>query len=135
MRLELLGAEYSVVRLAPEAPVPQWARGELVSVTRTPAELSIVCEARHVPREQRRQGGWRCLAVVGPLAFDEIGVLARLTAPLADAGISVLGVGTYDTDYLLVPGERLGAALDALRRAGWGVPALSAPGAAPAGRG
>lgn len=31
-----------------------------------------------------------------------VGVLASLIGPLADAGISVFAVSTFDTDYLLV---------------------------------
>ena len=30
------------------------------------------------------------------------GVLASLTAPLAEAGVSIFAISTYDTDYLLV---------------------------------
>jgi hypothetical protein len=41
-----------------------------------------------------------------------------LTAPLAQAGISVFAVSTFDTDYLLVDDKDLAAALDVLRRQG-----------------
>jgi hypothetical protein len=41
-----------------------------------------------------------------------------LTAPLADASISVFAISTYDTDYLLVRTVQLDDTVAALRRAG-----------------
>ena len=46
--------------------------------------------------------GWRCLKIEGPFALDEPGVLAAIVTPLAQAGISVFAVATYDTDYLVI---------------------------------
>jgi hypothetical protein len=45
-------------------------------------------------------------------------VAAALTVPLAAAGVSVLPVGTYDTDYLFVREEALARAVAALEAAG-----------------
>ena len=78
----------------------------------------MVCPQARVPSDVRRQGGWRCLAVRGPLAFEMTGVLASLASPLAAAEVPIFALSTYDTDYLLVPGERLGEALAALAAAG-----------------
>jgi len=50
----------------------------------------------------RCEQGWRCLRVAGTLDFSLVGVLASLLGPLADAGLSVFVVSTFDTDYLLV---------------------------------
>jgi hypothetical protein len=96
--------------------VPEWARGELVSVTRTREELSVVCADAEVAASCER--GFRALAVAGPLDLELVGVLASLLEPLADAAIPVLALGTYDTDYLLVRADDLDAALAALRAAG-----------------
>ena len=65
-----------------------------------------------------RAGGWRCLQVAGPLAFSEVGVLANLTAILANARVSVFAISTYDTDYLLVRKEQLAGAVEALQLGG-----------------
>jgi hypothetical protein len=56
--------------------------------------------------------------VAGTLDFALTGVMAALAVPLAEAGISMLALATYDTDYVLVRGERLGDAVAALRAAG-----------------
>ena len=58
------------------------------------------------------------LRVAGTLPFSLSGVLSGLTTPLAAAGVSVFAVSTFDTDYLLVPGDMLGPAAEALRSAG-----------------
>jgi hypothetical protein len=119
LRLTLLDERFAVCRLAPEAVVPVWAwTGEVACVTRTRDELSIVCRADLVPPGVQAEAAWRCLRVKGPLDFALTGVFARLAQPLADAGISLFAVMTYDTDYVRVTEDRLPAALIALRGAG-----------------
>jgi hypothetical protein len=107
-----------VCRLDPDAPMPDWATGPFVSATRTPAELSIVCDESRVPAEVRREGGWRAIEVAGPLEFSLVGVLDSLTGPLARAGVSIFAMSTFDTDYLLVREVDLARAIAALREAG-----------------
>lgn len=96
-----------------------WAEsGPVVSITRTPAELSVVCLEATVPSHAEAQRGFRCLRVAGPLDFAETGILESLAKPLALAGISIFALSTYDTDYLLLPGDNLEAAVSALSDAG-----------------
>jgi uncharacterized protein len=116
--LRTLDGRLAVCRLAADATIPGWASGPLVSVTRTPEELSVVCSEDAVPDAVRAERGWRCLAVDGPLSFELTGIAATLTAPLADAGISVFVLSTYDTDYLLVKSDDLWSATTALAAAG-----------------
>jgi hypothetical protein len=61
------------------------------------------------------------MKVEGPLDLSLIGILASLTTALAQAGINVFAISTFDTDYLLVKEERLEKAARALREAGYGV--------------
>ena len=116
--LELPGL-YAVCRLGADAPLPEWAQGEFVSITRTDEELSIICDERFVPADVRAERGWACLKVLGPIPFETVGVAAAITAPLAEAGITVLMVGTFDTDYVLVKEAMREKALAALRREGF----------------
>jgi hypothetical protein len=117
--VDVLERRLGVVRLEPEARVPAWAvDADFVSVTRTPQELSIVCDEHLVPTELRCERDWRCLAVRGPLDFDAVGVLESLAVPLAKARVSLLALSTYDTDYLLVRGQSLERAVEALLTAG-----------------
>jgi uncharacterized protein len=119
--LRLIGLDglFAVCRLPADAPIPAWAlTGTLSSVTRTPAELSIVCPQANVPPGTQSEGGWRCFRVRGPLSFAFTGILARLTAPLAAAGVPVFALSTFDTDYLLVREPGAGHARAAWTTAG-----------------
>jgi len=112
--------DYSVARLAPDTPVPAGlldAPG-LVSVTRTPDELSIVCPTEVVPESDTGEHGWRLLTVRGPLEFTLTGIMAALSGELAAAGVSLFALSTYDTDHLLVKDENLERAVRALSEAG-----------------
>jgi uncharacterized protein len=118
LTLRLLPETFAVCQLPAESPAPEWLTGTLVSVTRTPEELSIVCEERYVPQDVRHQGDFRCLKVTGPLDFAMTGVIAALAGPLADAEISIFPLGTYDTDYLLLRRADLEKGMATLRGAG-----------------
>lgn len=119
MILRLLPDRLAVCRLEPTAPVPEWAwSGSLASVSRTPEELSVVCAEDLVPVGVLAERGWRGFKVEGPLAFAMTGVLASLATPLADAGVPIFALSTYDSDYVLVPVAHLDRALGALTGAG-----------------
>lgn len=117
-RFRALPGDYAVCRLSPEAAVPSWAAGPFVNITFTDDELAIVCPADRVPREVRAERDWRVLKLVGPFPFTATGVLASLAAPLARAGISLLSIATYDTDYFLVKNEVFEDAVAVLVAAG-----------------
>ena len=114
---------YAICRLPANADVPLWPmQSAFFSITRTNHELSIVCEEQHVRREEpglRVEPGWRGLKLHGPIPFETTGVIASLTKPLAEAGISVSVIATFDTDYLFVKKEVLDSAIAALRSAGF----------------
>lgn len=119
MILNELPARFSVCRLRPDAAVPEPMRGGLLSsVTRTPRELSVVCECDRVPPEVRSESGWAAFEVQGPLDFGLTGILASLSAPIARAELSIFVLSTYDTDYLLVREEAAASATKAWRAEG-----------------
>jgi hypothetical protein len=118
--LQLLAETFAVCRLEPGAAVPEWAANSraFLTVTRTPAELSITAEQRVVPSEARCERDYRMLRVEGPLPFDLVGVFASIVGPLAGAGISIFPIATFDTDHVLVKAADLERAVVALERAG-----------------
>jgi uncharacterized protein len=118
IRMTTLGGRFAVCRLSPGATLPTWPSGTFVSITRTPDELSIVCDESSVPDDVRAERDWRALRVEGPIPFEVTGVAAGICAPLAAAGISVFLVATFDTDYVLVKADTYGRAVDALRETG-----------------
>lgn len=122
--LNVLTDKFSICRLPSSAKLPGWLPeipAGFCSVTRTKDELSIVCQTCHLPAEIRAEHGWRCLQIAGPLDFELVGVMARLTTALAAADVSVFVVSTFETDYLLVKAEQLPAAVTALKQAGHSV--------------
>jgi hypothetical protein len=119
LTLSLLPDPFAVCRLDAHAPIPGWAAArDFFSITRTCDELSIVCPQSDVPGEIKCERGWRCLKVEGQLDFALTGILASLAAPLADAGIGIFAISTFDTDYLLVKEKDLERAIAVLSQAG-----------------
>lgn len=120
--LRLLPDVYALTQLPADAPTPPWAEriagDALLSIARTPTELSIVAPESHLPADHPRHGGWRCLAVRGPLDLALVGIMASIAGPLAAARVPIFPIATYDTDYILVPDALLARARDALRTAG-----------------
>ena len=118
--LTLLGERFAVCRLDASAAIPPWALAPcaLSSISRSADELSILIDEPLVPRDVRAERGYRALRVRGPLPFHLIGIFASMTQPLADAGLSIFALSTYDTDYVLVKEHDLAAAIEVLERAG-----------------
>jgi len=115
--LTTLPDNYAVCRLDADAALPPWATASsFFSITRTPDELSIVCLHSSVPQGIRCERDWRCLHLAGQIPFTRVGVLASLVQPLAEEGISVFAISTFDTDYLLVKAADLPRTIDALRQ-------------------
>ncbi len=110
-----LPGEYSIVRLGPVEPLPSWVDcGIFCSITRTPEELSLLVETAAVPHGLEVENGWRGLKLEGPFPFDVVGILAGILTPLAKAGISILAVSTYDTDYVFVKEDKFEETLQVL---------------------
>ncbi|MCB2146366.1 MAG: ACT domain-containing protein [Deltaproteobacteria bacterium] len=115
LSLSVMEDLFSVCRLAPDAEIPHWVPAEgFVSVTRTADELSIVCLSGAVPETVRTERDFRALKIEGPFDFSLTGILLAVIGPLADAGISIFAVSTYDTDYVLVKKNDLKQAVSAL---------------------
>jgi uncharacterized protein len=120
MKLEMIPGRFAICRLKPDAasrprsdsPLPL----SFFSATRTAEELSVVCLERDAPPEARVEGGWSCFRVAGKLDFGLTGVLAALASPLAEAGVSLFAISTFDTDYVLV--KEMARAREALENAG-----------------
>ena len=64
------------------------------------------------------ESGYAMLMIEGPLAPEMVGVLVSLITPLAQVGVPIFAVSTFDTDYVLVRDAQLDRALDAIRGAG-----------------
>ncbi len=91
-------------------------------IGRTDEEISLVCRTEDVPATvTERDDGWRGFRIVGILDFSLVGILARISGILAEAGISIFAVSTFNTDYVLVKQEKFAQALEVLEAAGYEV--------------
>ena len=120
MTLERLDPRLSICKLGglPE----ELPDAELCFLAKTDKEISLVCPEELVPAGAYiRDDGWRAFRISGQLDFSLIGILSKISGILADAGIGIFAVSTYDTDYVLVKEEAFGRALEALEAGGYTV--------------
>jgi hypothetical protein len=114
-----LQGRFAICQLPTGSAIPDWAtRGSFVSIFRTEEELSIVCDAIAVPADVKHEAPFVCLKLQGPFPLNETGVLSSFITPLADAGVPVFAMATYNTDYVLIPEGSLRRAEEALQAAG-----------------
>ncbi len=74
--------------------------------------------AENIPKEIPSTPRWICLKLEGPFPFSQTGVLLSFIAPLSNYNIPIFAISTFDTDYVLIPQQHAGRALDLLRKAG-----------------
>ena len=115
LTMKLLKEKYGVCRLDKTELIPDWAqKSNFFSITRTSDELSIVCSQDDIPNEIKCEKDWRILKIEGPLDFSLIGILASISTILAQTGISIFAISTYDTDYILVKNNDIDNAISLL---------------------
>lgn len=120
LNLTLLPETFTIHRLKPDASIPLPALDNpFFAIARTDNELSLVLPASVRIESERSDQGWACFRVEGPLEFSLVGVLAGIAGSLADAGIPIFALSTFETDYILVKREQAQAAKAALSSAGY----------------
>lgn len=120
LQLELLPDTLAICRLPADAPVPAWASSPapFLTVSRSADELSITALQSLVPDGLRCERDYQALRVKGTLPPNLVGILLSIAEPLANAGLSIFAISTYDTDYVLLKARDVPAGLAALRQAG-----------------
>jgi hypothetical protein len=119
LALIILRETFAICRLDRDAPVPTWPfQSDLVSITRTKDELSIVCPQINVPKGTLCSQGWSCLKVKGPLDLSSTGIISSVAKTLEREGMSLFSISTYETDYVMVKEKDLEKAILALTEAG-----------------
>ena len=118
MKLKTLPYELTVCKLSPETKADLSA--DFFCLMKTDEEISLVCRTEQTPAEAAaREDGWRAFRIEGVLDFSLTGILSAISGILAENGIGIFAVSTYNTDYILVKEENLVKALDVLREAGY----------------
>ena len=89
-------------------------------IAKTEEERSLVCITKDVPSNViRRDDGWKAFCVQGVLDFSLIGILSKISTILAERGISIFAVSTYNTDYILIKDTNYEKALEVLKSSGY----------------
>lgn len=89
-------------------------------IAKTEEERSLVCITKEVPFNViRRDDGWKAFCVQGVLDFSLIGILSEISTILAEHGISIFAVSTYNTDYILIKDTNYEKALEVLKYSGY----------------
>ena len=117
MVLQILPQDFSVCKVNDSKDID--LSGEFVFVGKTDEEISLVCTTASAPGDCIREDGWRAFRIAGELDFSLVGIIAKISGVLTEAGISLFVVSTYNTDYVLVKEESLDAAVRALTGAGY----------------
>jgi len=116
--LKTLDFDFSVCKVEDFSMVSRDA--EYCFTGKTDEEHSLVCKTAEVPpNTTQREDGWKGFRIEGTLDFSLIGILAEISAALAENGISIFAVSTYNTDYIFVKEENFGKALEILARKGF----------------
>ena len=117
IEIQILNGSFSVCKVEDYSEVN--LNSPFCFIGKTDEENSLVCLTADVPDNTiERDDGWCAFRVSGVLDFSLIGILSRLSTILAEAGIGIFAVSTYNTDYILTREKDFGNALDALTEAG-----------------
>ncbi len=120
MKIKCIAHEFSVCKVKDLSDM-DWS-GQYCFAAKTDEELSWVCTTDTAPENYiAREDGWRAFRIEGVLDFSLIGILSRISSLMAQSGIGIFAVSTYNTDYVLVKKENYGRALKVLEDNGYDI--------------
>lgn len=117
MELELkpLDLDLSIAKLSESIGLDELTRkANFISFTKTEQEISLVIDTESLPENRFASTGWKAIMISGPLDFSLVGILQQVIQPLAENGITIFTISTFDTDYILVRQDQAKRALDIL---------------------
>ena len=118
MKIKVLSEDFSVCKVADYSQTD--LNRDFVFTGKTDEELSLVCPTAAVPQNTtERDDGWRGMRIEGTLDFSLIGILAKISAILAENKIGIFVVSTYNTDYVLTKAESFEKAISLLSDNGY----------------
>ena len=118
MELKIIPQEFSVCKVLDYSQVD--LNQPFVFTGSTDEEKSLVCPISFVPRNTTaRENGWRAFRIEGVLDFSLIGILSKISSVLADNGIGIFAISTFNTDYILTKTENFESSIQALKSAGY----------------
>ena len=122
LTMQRVAGAYKICRLQPDAVLPSVVFEQpWYSLTRTDEELSVVVAESAEFTADNVENGWAMFKIPGPLPFELTGIVAGISRVIAEAGIGIFVISTYDTDYILVKQHELDRAVEALRAADYAI--------------
>lgn len=119
INLRTVAGLYSVARLAPDTPIPDWFNGPGFSaLVKSDDELTLICLQERVPEDIEAEPSWRCFRSLGPIPFNATGIVQALIQPISEKGIGVFVLCTFDGEHILVPDKDFDRARHLLEEAG-----------------
>jgi hypothetical protein len=118
--IQVLEGEYALISLPANASLTLPVGGELKIAIHDPVEITLVLEvsawekiaAQHLSAKVGR--GYRAIRLSQDFPLETVGVMAKLTGALAQAGVSIMAYSTYKTDVVLVRSWELTQAVGVL---------------------
>ncbi len=118
--IQVLEGEYALISLPADSSLTLPVGGNLKIVIHDPVEITLVLEvsawekiaSQHLHAKVGR--GYRAIRLSQDFPLETVGVMAKLTSALAQAGVSIMAYSTYKTDVVLVRSWELTQAVGVL---------------------
>ena len=124
MELKVIDKEFSVCKVSGFSEIDTGQ--PYIFTGSTDEERSLVCPTELVPGNTiERNDGWRAFRIEGVLDFSLIGILSKISTCLADNGIGIFAISTFNTDYVLTKENDFSKAIEVLELAGYTIKGLT----------
>jgi hypothetical protein len=124
MELKVIDKEFSVCKVSDFSEIDTGQ--PLIFTGSTDEERSLVCPTELVPGNTiERNDGWRAFRIEGVLDFSLIGILSKISTCLAENGIGIFAISTFNTDYVLTKENDFSKAIEVLELAGYTIKGLT----------
>ena len=124
MELKVIDKEFSVCKVSDFSEIDTGQ--PYIFTGSTDEERSLVCPTELVPGNTiERNDGWRAFRIEGVLDFSLIGILSKISTCLAENGIGIFAISTFNTDYVLTKENDFSKAIEVLDLAGYTIKGLT----------
>lgn len=118
MQLKVIDVEFTVCKVEDYSGID--LNREYVFTGSTDEEKSLVCPVSLVPKNTvEREDGWKAFRIEGILDFSLIGILAKISSCLAEKGVGMFAISTFNTDYILTKTENFDRSIKILAEVGY----------------
>lgn len=118
--LQVFEGEYTLVSIPSGSSLRLPEGGDLTVVIHDPVEITMIIEVERweqIASEHpgaTAQRGYRAIRLSQDFPLETVGVMAKLTGALAQAGVSIMAYSTFKTDVVIVRNWELAQALGVL---------------------